>query len=180
MVKRPDTVRPSTFAAAAARGVAASAVGTFAMDLLLYRRYRREGGASRFLAWESSAGLEDWDEAPAPARVAKRLIEAVRRRELPPNHVRALNNVTHWGFGLATGASYGLIAAVVSTPKLRYGLLFGTGVWAGGYAILPAFGVYRPIWEYDLETLGKDLSAHLVFGVVTAGAYRALVPGPAA
>ena len=180
MVKRPDTVTPSKLAAAAARGVAASAVGTFAMDLLLYRRYRREGGASTFSAWESSAGLEGWDDAPAPARVAKRPIETVRRRGLPPKHVRALNNVTHWGFGLAAGASYGLIAAVVSTPKLRYGQLFGTGVWAGGYAVLPAFGVYRPIWEYDLETLGKDLSAHLVFGVVTAGAYRALAPGQAA
>ena len=179
MVKRRTTVRPSKLVAASARGVAASAAGTFAMDLLLYGRYRREGGASSFSAWESSAGLESWDEAPAPARVAKRLIEAARRRELPPKHVRALNNVTHWGYGLAAGASYGLMAGVVSTPKLRYGLLFGTGVWAAGYAILPAFGVYRPIWEYDLETLGKDLSAHLVFGVVTAGAYRALASGQA-
>ena len=34
---------------------------------------------------------------------------------------------------------------------------------------LPKLGVYRPIWEYDLETLGKDLSAHLVFGTATAG-----------
>jgi hypothetical protein len=40
--------------------------------------------------------------------------------------------------------------------------------------VLPAIGVYRPIWEYDLETLGNDLSAHLVFGVCTATAFRAL------
>jgi hypothetical protein len=146
------------------------------MDLLLYRRYRRGGGESRFWGWESSAGLESWDGAPAPARVAKRLIEAVRRRELPPKHVRALNNMTHWGFGLTAGASYGLFGAVVSKPKLRYGVPFGAGVWAGGYAVLPALGVYRPIWDYDLETLGKDASANLFFGVVTAAAYRALAP----
>jgi hypothetical protein len=150
------------------------------MDLLVYRRYRREGGASSFSAWESSAGLESWDGAPAPARAAKRLIETVRRRELPPKHVRALNNVTHWAFGLAAGASYGLFASVVSAPKLRYGVPFGAGVWAGGYAVLPALGVYQPIWDYDLETLGKDVSAHLVFGVVTAGAYLALAPRRAA
>jgi hypothetical protein len=29
-------------------------------------------------------------------------------------------------------------------------------------------GVYKPIWKYDLETLAKDLSAHLVFGTATA------------
>ena len=48
------------------------------------------------------------------------------------------------------------------------------GVWSAGYVVLPALGVYRPIWEYDLKTLGKDLSAHLVFGVGTAAAFRAL------
>jgi hypothetical protein len=159
-----------------ARGVGASAVGTFAMDLLLYRGYRRGGGASSFGAWESSAGLESWDDAPAPARAAKRLIEAVRRRELPATHVRALNNVTHWAFGLAAGASYGLLVGGVSTPKVRYGVPFGTGVWLGGYAVLPALGVYCQIWQYDLETLGEDLGAHLVFGVATAGAYRAIAP----
>jgi hypothetical protein len=44
----------------------------------------------------------------------------------------------------------------------------GVGVWAAGYVVLPAFGVYEPIWNYDAETLRKDLSAHLVFGVAAA------------
>ena len=39
------------------RGVAASAVGTLAMDALLYRRYRHGGGSAAFPAWESSEGL---------------------------------------------------------------------------------------------------------------------------
>ena len=33
------------------RGGTASAVGTLAMDTLLYRRYRAGGGESDFLAW---------------------------------------------------------------------------------------------------------------------------------
>ena len=37
--------------------------------------------------------------------------------------------------------------------------------------MLPLLGVYKPIWEYDLETLRKDLSAHLVFGTATAAAF---------
>ena len=55
-----------------------------------------------------------------------------------------------------------------------YGLPFGAAVWASGYVVLPLLGVYKPIWKYDLETLEKDLSAHLVFGTATAAAYSLL------
>ena len=159
------------YRAAVARGVAASALGTLAMDLFLYRRYRRDGGERGFGAWESSAGLASWDDAPAPAKVGKRFAETLTRRELSPRWARTINNVTHWGYGMSAGAPFGILARA---PKLRYGLPFGAGVWATGYAVLPALGVYRPIWEYDLETLGKDLGAHLVYGVGTAAALRAL------
>src|SRR5881227_2987852 len=128
----------------AARGVAASALGTLAMDLFLYRRYKREGGETGFGAWESSAGIDSWADAPAPAKVGKRLAEAVTRRELSPRYARLVNNLTHWGYGMSAGAPFGLL---VRSPKLRYGLPFGAGVWATGYAVLPALGVYRPIWE---------------------------------
>ncbi len=40
--------------------------------------------------------------------------------------------------------------------------------------MLAPAGIYQPMWEYDPETLGKDLSAHLVFGLGTAAAFRAL------
>jgi hypothetical protein len=49
-------------------------------------------------------------------------------------------------------------------------------VWAVSYAILPAAGLYKPIREYDRETLAKDLSAHLVYGATTAAAERLLSP----
>jgi hypothetical protein len=149
-------------AASIVRGVAAGAVGTLAMDALLYRRYRKAGGRSAFRAWELSEGADAWETAPAPARVAKRLLEGVTRREVPARYVRPLNNVMHWGFGLANGAAYGL-------P-------FGAAVWAAGYAVLPQLGVYRQIWDYDLETLEKDLGAHLVFGTATAAAFSILAP----
>ena len=48
---------------------------------------------------------------------------------------------------------------------------FGAAVWAGGYVVLPLLGVYKPIWKYDLKTLGKDLGAHLVFGTATAATF---------
>jgi hypothetical protein len=156
------------------RGIAASAVGTLSMDLFLYRRYKRGGGESGFGAWESSRGLASWDDAPAPAKVGKRMVETVTRRELSPRWARTINNLTHWGYGMSAGAPFGLLAGRSRSPKLGYGVPFGAGVWATGYAVLPALGVYKPIWEYDLETLAKDLSAHLVFGAATDAALRAL------
>jgi hypothetical protein len=162
-----------------ARGVAASAVGTLAMDTWLYRGYRHGGGDVGFANWESSVGVASWEDAPAPAKVAKRLLAVVVRRDVPPRYARALNNATDWAFGLDADAAYGLLLGSGHTSsKVAYGPPFGAAVWAGGYVVLPVLGVYEPIWDYDLETLGKDLRAHVVFGTVTAAAYS-LLPGEA-
>jgi hypothetical protein len=155
------------------RGVDAGALGTLAMDTLLYRRYQDGGGTSPFPAWESSEDVEGWEHAPAPALVAKKVIETVTRRPVPAHYARFLNNVMHWGFGLGQGAAYGLLLRSWKS-RVWYGLPFGAAVWAGGYAILPRLGVYEDIWKYDLETLAKDLSAHLVFGTATAAAFLIL------
>jgi hypothetical protein len=152
------------------RGVESSAVGTLAMDALLYRRYRAGGGKAAFGPWETSDGVESWDDAPAPALVAKRVLETVTRREVPPRYARSLNNVMHWGFGLGAGAAYGTLAGS-RRPGIWWGPPFGAAVWAGGYVVLPLLGVYQPIWTYDRATLAKDLSAHLVFGTTTAATY---------
>jgi hypothetical protein len=104
------------------RGVAASALGTLAMDALLYRRYRHGGGTAAFPGWESSVGLASWENAPAPALVAKRFLEEVLQHDVSPRYARLLNNATHWGFGLATGAGYGLLLGSRHTPKVWYGL----------------------------------------------------------
>ena len=157
-----------------ARGVAASALGTLVFDAFLYGRYRREGGDVAFVDWESSKGVDSWDKAPAPALVGKKLIEFVSRRELSPRYVRSLNNLMHWGYGSSTGAGYALVAGSADKSKLWVGLPFGAAVWASGYVVFPLLGVYEPIWKYDLKTLWRDLSGHLVFGAATATAYKEL------
>jgi hypothetical protein len=57
-----------------------------------------------------------------------------------------------------------------------YGLPFGATVWAVDCAVLPAAGLYKPIQDYDRETLAKDLTAHLVYGTTTAAIHRLLSP----
>ena len=167
---------------AVARGLVAGGVGTVAMDALWFVRYRRGGGRSNFASWEFSSGVCSWDQAPAPARVGKRLVEGLFQRELSPRREPLVNNITHWGYGMLGGAQYGLLAESLSFPRVRYGLPFGAAVWASSYVVLPAAKLYRPIWEYDLKTLAKDLTAHLVYGVSTAAALRLLTSqyhGPA-
>jgi hypothetical protein len=159
---------------AVTRGLVSGAVGTLAMDALWYARYRRASGASDFAQWEFSSALSSWDQAPAPAQVGKRLVEGLFERELPPARAALVNNVTHWAYGMLGGAQYGLVAGSLRAPRVRYGLPFGAGVWAAGYAILPAAKLYKPIWDYDRDTLAKDLSAHLVYGVGTATTLRVL------
>ena len=154
-------------------GTAAGVVGTLAMDTLLYRRYRKSGGKPGFRRWEFSGAVQSWQGAPAPALFGKRLVERLTRKELPDRHAARLNNVTHWGFGGFAGAQYGVLTAMTGPPPhVLLGLPFGAVVWGVGYVVLPLMKLYEPIWRYDRETLQRDLSAHLVYGMVTALAYR--------
>jgi hypothetical protein len=138
------------------------------MDTFLFARYRRDGGGSSAQDWESSAGVTNWEEAPAPAQVGRRVLEGLFGIELPPTRARLVNNAMHWGYGIFNGAQYGIVAESLPTPRIRYGLPFGATVWAGDYVILPAAKLYKPIWAYDVKTLANDLSAHLVYGLATA------------
>jgi hypothetical protein len=157
-----------------ARGFVAGMVGTAVFDLWLFARYKQDGGSSDFADWESSAGLDSWDDAPAPALVGKRLVEAVTGHELAPEHARLVSNVMHWSYGIGNGVQFGLVAGRLGRPRIRDGLLFGVVVWGSGYVILPILKLYKPIWEYDAKTLAEDLSAHLVYGLATAATLRAL------
>jgi hypothetical protein len=157
-------------------GLLAGAIGTAAMDVFLFGRYRRGGGTTRFEEWELSKGLSGWDDAPAPAQVGKRLVEGVFEVEVPASRVPLVNNVTHWGYGMLGGAQYGIVAGSLPERRISYGVPFGTTIWASGYVVLPAAKLYKPIWQYDCKTLAKDLSAHLVYGLATATALRLLSP----
>jgi len=152
----------------------AGAIGTAAMDTLLFARYRRGGGETRFTDWEFSCGLKGWEEAPAPALVGKRLVEGLFDVRLPPQRAPLVNHATHGGFGMLSGAGYGLVAGSLPRPRIGYGLPFGAAVWTGGYVVLPAAKLYEPIWKYDVKTLVDDLSAHLVHGLATAAAWQLL------
>lgn len=159
--------------AAVVGGLLAGGVGTAVMDALLYARYRRSGGKQAPLAWEFPPA-ENWADASAPGQVAKRVIEGFTQRPLPDRWARPATIAAHWAFGSASGAAYGVVAGSLGRPRPQDGLPFGVAVWALGYVLLPQAGLYKPIWEYDVETLAKDLSAHLAYGLSTATVFSLL------
>jgi hypothetical protein len=164
---------PLTPLAAVAAGLLAGVAGTAAMDAVLYARYRRGGGKDAPLAWEFPP-TENWQQASDPGQVARRLVEGFTQRPMPDRLARPVTIAAHWAFGAASAAAYGVVTGSLGRPRPADGIPFGAAVWALGYVLLPQAGLYQPIWKYDAETLAKDLSAHLAYGVTTATAFALL------
>ena len=123
---------------AVARGLAAAAVGTLAMDLLLFARYKRGDGKSGFREWELSAGIESWDQAPgtgAGRQAAGR--GPVPDATLPDRLAPLVNNITHWGYGILGGAP---VRARRRLAPRRPRVWFGAAVRRGGVGV----GLRRP------------------------------------
>jgi hypothetical protein len=161
---------PMTPLAAVVGGLLAGVVGTVCLDTVEYLRYRRAGGKKGPLGWEF-APIGTWENAPAPGKFAKEVIEGVTRRELSDRWAWRVSTAMHWGYGSSWAALYGILAGSARKPYPLYGLPFGVAVWATGYVILPEAGIYKPIWEYDAKTLARDLSGHLAYGAGTGTAF---------
>jgi hypothetical protein len=153
---------------AAAYGLVAGLLGTVAMDLVWFARYRRGGGVASFTTWEFGSSPATWDDASAPAKVGKLLYETASRTELPVSKAGLTTNVMHWGYGLQWGLIFGIAVTCGSRLRLWQGPLLGALVWISSYVTMPIAGFYKPIWSYDVKTLWDDLSAHLAYGTGVA------------
>lgn len=149
------------------KGALAGAVGTLVMDLVWYARFRRDGGEESFLAWEFSSDTESYEDAGTPAQVGKRIVEGVFRIELDPATAGPMNNLVHWATGIGWGQLHGVVAGSIAGSNPLLGLVTGTTAFLAGYTFLAPAGLYKPIWEYDAETLWKDWSAHFAYGMAT-------------
>jgi hypothetical protein len=151
---------------AVAGGLLAAAVGTVAMDAYRWLQTRRSGSTDSFLAWEF-APVENWDSAPEPGIVAKRVIEGFTQKPLPDRYAFATSTFMHWAYGAGNGAAYGLVVGSLRSANPLGGLPYGAAVWLTGYAVLPLGHLYQPIWKYDIKTLASDLGGHLIYGATT-------------
>jgi hypothetical protein len=155
--------------ATVARGLVAGVLGTAAMTVHQELLARRQPG-------RRPLGERSWDEAPAPAVVAKRLIEGLFGREVPARWIPALTHAGHWLYGTTLGVPYAIVAESVEAPALRAGVTFGVSAWALSYVQLVPMGLYEPPWRYPPRTIATDVGYHLTYGTATALAHRALGP----
>jgi uncharacterized membrane protein YagU involved in acid resistance len=158
------------------RGQTAGAIGTLAMTAW-------QELAGRLRSWgEADAGgppASDpearWQQAPAPAKVARLIGERVLHRQVSADLIPLLTNVMHWGYGIGWGGAYGLLPASAEFRSgARRGAAFGAFVWAMSYVELVPLGLYEPPWRYPAQELAFDLSYHLVYGTSTGLALKTL------
>ena len=153
-------------------GLLAGAAGTIAMDLVWFVRYKRGGGKSSFPKWEFASAPDNWEDASAPARVGKLLLETATHTELPKSQIGLMTNLMHWGYGVQWGVVLAFAVGDGSRATMKQAPLLGALVWLASYVSLPIAGFYKPIWSYDLKTLWQDLSAHLVYGLGAVLAFK--------
>jgi hypothetical protein len=146
------------------KGILAGLGGTAAMTV--HQRLRQ--GAS-------SGGEPSWDDAPAPAEVARRLIEGLFQVKVPAERIPLLTNGMHWAYGTGWGVVYALLADQAEEQAWA-GPAFGLLVWAMSYVELVPMGIYEPPWAYDPAQLADDVGYHLTYGTATALAHRVLAP----
>ncbi len=164
---------------AVGRGIVAGVAGTAAMTgwQELSARLQASGGEAEGADGEGEEPEDPWEQASAPAKVARRMIEGVFQREVPAEWIPILTHGTHWGYGTGWGVVYGLLQGTRRRTPLRTGLAFGTGVWLMSYVQLVPMGLYQPPWEYPPKQLAMDLSYHLAYGAGLGAAYAILDRG---
>jgi Rieske Fe-S protein len=103
----------------------------------------------------------------------RKIVRSLRRRGGILGTSRNADDVTavlaHWGFGMATGALFGLLhrGARGTARSSLLGAGYGAAVWAASYyGWIPAFGIMRPPHRDRPARPTSMVAAHLLFGSV--------------
>jgi uncharacterized membrane protein YagU involved in acid resistance len=93
------------------------------------------------------------------------LVKAGISRNVSEEQVEWLSMAAHFGYGMFTGALFGLVAPRGRAAAAGAGMLFGLGVWTSSYlGWLPATGVrHSPRWDPPARTK-LVIASHLVWG----------------
>jgi uncharacterized membrane protein YagU involved in acid resistance len=108
-------------------------------------------------------------EAPTAAvgRIAQRELSGTEPETEETKVV--LSEMVHWGYGIMQGGVYGLLRAHGPFPDLKFGAVFGTGLWlAGDEMAVPMLGLQQgPTAVSPIQHINR-FGAHVVYGATTA------------
>ena len=114
---------------AVVRGLGAGAVGTLAMDLLLFARYKRGDGKSSFRRGSCRRRSRAGTRHRHRHRSADAWSRACSRGPCPTGWPR-WSTTSHLGLlGIVNGVPYGLVVGSLPRPRVWFGVPFGAGVW---------------------------------------------------
>jgi uncharacterized membrane protein YagU involved in acid resistance len=104
-----------------------------------------------------------------PAQITKEALKAVGLHDDFSHEERLrLTVLSHFGYGAAAGAGYGVLPASQSLQAaVMSGMSYGLAVWAASYlGWLPSVGLYRSAEDDPPERNALMIAAHLVWGGV--------------
>ncbi len=156
-----------------AAGVAGTALMTIAQELSAKLQAADDDQSDAAQGGGDERDADPWQQASTPAKVARRISEGVFGHEIPADRIPLLTNATHWGYGTAWGAAYGLLAGTFGS-SMRRGLAFGSGVWVMSYVQLVPMGLYEPPWKYAPKDMALEVSYHLAYGLGVGAGYGLL------
>ncbi len=162
---------------AVARGLVAGAAGTAVMtavqelSMKLQASDEQEGSEQQA---EQQQPSDPWEQASAPAKVARKVARGVFDQDISPDKIGPLTHAMHWGYGTSWGAVFGLLEGTSRGRPLRRGVLFGAGVWVMSYVQLVPMGLYEPPWKYSPKDVAMELGYHLAYGAGLGTAWGAL------
>lgn len=107
-----------------------------------------------------------------PSNVPAEAVEQLTGTDLQGEQREAqLSTATHFAYGTALGAT---LAALDDVPLAARIPAFLAGTWAVGQAIEVGLGVAKPPTQQEPSALAIDIGHHVVYAVVSVGAYALL------
>lgn len=153
----------------AAIGVVAGALGVWAMDRLDWFMFRHEDAQARRQTQQARPGGMD------PAHVAANKISDAVGATLIPKHPHPAGMAVHYSLGVGPGAVYSVLQDRVPYVGAGRGALWGAALFVAQDEVLnAATGLSGKPQDYPWQAHGRGLVAHLVYGVVTDTAIRAM------
>lgn len=172
MPEKLRTNEPTTTVAGdLVRGAVAGFVATWIMDRLDWFMYEHEGEDVHQRTWAARPRHMD------PAHVMAAEGAQAAGVDLPPRQLETAGAAVHYALGVAPAMIYGATRTRVPGLGAGRGLGFGLGMFViEDEALNPALGFAAGPTRYPWQPHARGLVAHMVYGLVTDAALRALTP----
>jgi uncharacterized membrane protein YagU involved in acid resistance len=114
-----------------------------------------------------------------PREITGELAERIgKAAELTENQLVAATLLSHFAYGAAAGATFGLFQKSVPLANRLKGVLAGLMLWAGSYlGWLPAMKILKPATQHPWRRNLLMILAHVVWGLTLGEVNRKLQAG---